>query len=177
MGTTHQQTYNLVTELGIYWGWNYLCNSALLFRSRFTGMLIAGVLNSTCPLLDLLDNLTNGQNGRHFADDIFRRIFLNEKFSILIRILLKFVHKGPIDNKWALIQVMAWRRTGDKPLSEPMPTHFTDAYICGTRGRWVLTHRGWDKIADILLTTFPNTFCRIKIIHSSSKVHGSSSLS
>ena len=42
---------------------------------------------------------------------------------------MKFVHEGPIDNKWALVQVMAWRWTGDKPLSEPMLTQFTDAYM------------------------------------------------
>ena len=70
-----------------------------------------------------------GQNGRHFADDIFRCIFLIEKFCILIRISLKFVPKGPIDNKWALVQVMAWRRIDDKPLPEPIPTQFTDAYM------------------------------------------------
>ena len=35
----------------------------------------------------------HGQNGRHFADDIFRRIFVNDKFSILIKISLKFVPK------------------------------------------------------------------------------------
>ena len=45
------------------------------------------------------------------ADDIFKCIFLNEKFCIVIRISLKFVPKGPIgDNKWALVQVMAWRQ-------------------------------------------------------------------
>ena len=32
---------------------------------------------------------------------------------------------------------MAWRRSGDKPLSEPVLTPFTDAYIYHTRGRWV----------------------------------------
>ena len=32
-----------------------------------------------------------GKNGRHFADDIFKCIFLNEKFCILIKISLKFV--------------------------------------------------------------------------------------
>ena len=37
---------------------------------------------------------TPRQNGRHFADDIFKRIFLNEKVSILIRISVKFVPKG-----------------------------------------------------------------------------------
>ena len=44
------------------------------------------------------------QNGRHFADDIFRCIFMNEKICILIKISLKFVPKGPINNNpaWCL---------------------------------------------------------------------------
>ena len=54
---------------------------------------------------------------------------MNEKFRISIRISLKSVAKGPIDNKQALVYVMTWRRTGDKPLSEPMHTQFTDAYM------------------------------------------------
>ena len=49
-------------------------------------------------------------------------------FWILIRSSLKFVPKGPIDNKAALAQVMTWRRKGDKLLPEPMPTQFT-AYM------------------------------------------------
>ena len=64
-----------------------------------------------------------GQNDRHFADDIFKCIFMNEKFGILIRISLKFVPNGPIDNKPALFQAMAWCRP------EPMLTHLTDAYM------------------------------------------------
>ena len=63
------------------------------------------------------------------ADDIFKHIFLDENASILIQVSLKFVPKGPIDNKSALVQVMAWRRTGDKPLPEAMMTQFTDAYM------------------------------------------------
>ena len=63
------------------------------------------------------------------ADDIFKCIFLNEKFCIMIRISLKFVPKGPIDNKWALVQVMGWRQTGDKPLPGPMMTQFIDTYM------------------------------------------------
>ena len=55
--------------------------------------------------------------------------FVNEKFSILIHIPLKFVPKGPFDNKVALAQLMAWCRIGDKPLSEPMLTRLTDAYM------------------------------------------------
>ena len=44
-----------------------------------------------------------GQNGRHFADDIFWCILVNEKFCMLNKISLKFVRKGPIDNNPALV--------------------------------------------------------------------------
>ena len=77
----------------------------------------------------LINTLRPRQNGRHFPDDIFKRIFLNENVRILLKISLKFVPKGPINNIPALVQMMAWRRTGDKPLSEPMMTQFNDAYM------------------------------------------------
>ena len=60
------------------------------------------------------------QNGHHFADNIFKCIFLNENIWISIKISLKFVPKGPINNISALVKKMAWRRPGDNPLSEPM---------------------------------------------------------
>ena len=63
------------------------------------------------------------------ADDIFKRIFINEDVRISIQISLQSVPKGSIDKKPALVQVMAWRRTGDKPLPETMLTQFTDAYM------------------------------------------------
>ena len=52
---------------------------------------------------DCYQLISRGQNGRHFADDIFRCIFVNEKFSTLIKISLKYVPKGPIDNIPALV--------------------------------------------------------------------------
>ena len=63
------------------------------------------------------------------ADNIFKCIFVNEKFCILIKISLKFVPKGPIDNNSALVYIMAWHRIGYKPLSEPMVTWFIYAYM------------------------------------------------
>ena len=45
------------------------------------------------------------------------------------QISLKFVSKSPIDHKSALVQEMTWRRTGNKPLPEPIMTQFTDAYM------------------------------------------------
>ena len=44
-----------------------------------------------------------GQNGRHFADDIFKCIFLNEDVWILIKISLKFIPNGPFNNILALV--------------------------------------------------------------------------
>ena len=85
---------------------------------------------------DWLNTLRPRQNGRHFADDIFKCIFLNENVWIPIEISLKFVPKDPIDNILALVQIMAWRRPGDKPLSEPMMDSLL-THICVTRPQWV----------------------------------------
>ena len=65
----------------------------------------------------------------NLADNILKCIFINEMFCISIPISLSFVPRGPIDNRPALVQVMAWRRTGDKPLPEPTLTQFTDTYM------------------------------------------------
>ena len=84
----------------------------------------------------IVNTLRPRQNGRHLADNIFKCIFLNENFWIPNKISLKFVPKGPINNIPSLAQIMAWRRPGDKPLSEPMMvsslTHISD-----TRPQWV----------------------------------------
>ena len=45
----------------------------------------------------------HGEDGHHLADDIFKCIFVNEKFCISIKISLNFVPKGPIDNNAALV--------------------------------------------------------------------------
>ena len=81
--------------------------------------------NTTVTVFNALAHLPR-ENGRHFTDDIFRCIFVNENFCTLIEISLKFVL---IDNKPVLVRVMAWRRTGDKLLSEPVLTQFTDGFM------------------------------------------------
>ena len=84
-----------------------------------------------------INTLRPRQNGRHFPDDIFKCIFLNESIWIAIGISLKFVPKGPVNNIPPLVQIMAWRRPGDKPLSEPMLVCFL-THICVTRPQWVM---------------------------------------
>ena len=57
-----------------------------------------------------INTLRPRQNGRHFADDTFKRIFMNESVRISINISLKFVPKCLINNTPAWVQIMAWRR-------------------------------------------------------------------
>ena len=83
-----------------------------------------------------VNTLRPKQNGRHFADDIFKYVFLNENVWIPIKISPKFVPKGGINNIPALVKIMAWRRPGDKPLSEPMMVSLL-THICVTRPQWV----------------------------------------
>ena len=71
------------------------------------------------------------QNGHQFPDENFRCIFLNENIKISIKISLKFVPKRPINNVPALVQIMAWRRRGDKSLSEPLMVSLL-MHICVT---------------------------------------------
>ena len=44
---------------------------------------------------------------------------LQQKIVVLIQIL-KYAPSGPVDNKPALIKIMAWHQKGNKPFSEPM---------------------------------------------------------
>ena len=85
-----------------------------------------------------VNTLRPRQDGRHFADDMFKCIFLNENVWILIEISLKFVSKGSINNNPALFQIMVRRRPGDKPLSEPMMVSSL-THICVTRPQRVKT--------------------------------------
>ena len=91
---------------------------------------------SPCLIIHYYNSLRPRQDGRHFPDYIFQCIFLNENVWFLNNMSLNFVPKSLMKDIPALVQIMAWRSLGDKPLSEPMmfslPTH-----ICVTRPHWV----------------------------------------
>ena len=86
------------------------------------------LLNCICLLLGmsktmhliLINSSFPGQTGRHLVDAIFKCIFFNGKFWIVNTHPPKFVLMDPINNNPPLAQIMAWRRPGDKPLSEPV---------------------------------------------------------
>ena len=100
--------------------------------------LCGGVITHPYPHFSNVevDTLRPKQNGRHLPNDIFKYIFLNENARISIEMSLKFAPNGPINNIPALVRIMAWRRPGDKPLSEPMVASLlTHIYV--TQPQWV----------------------------------------
>ena len=102
--------------------------------------------NTRTYLCYVVNTLRPRQNGRHFADDTFKRIFLNENVGISIKISLKFIAKGSINNIPALVQIMAWRRPGDKSLSEAMMVRLL-THICVARPQWVNTNTISDLVS------------------------------
>ena len=92
------------------------------------------------PAEHLLQNhftsLTHWGRDKMDAILLLKCIFLSESVWIPIKISMKFVPKGPINNIPALVQIMAWRRPGNKPLSEPMMVSLR-MHICVTRPQWV----------------------------------------
>ena len=83
-----------------------------------------------------MNTLRPRQSGRNFADDTFKCIFFYENVSVLIKIRLNSLPKCPINNISALVQIMAWRLPGDKPLSKPMMVRLL-THICVTRPQWI----------------------------------------
>ena len=73
--------------------------------------------------------ITHWEN-RGRMSSFHRRHFQMQKFS------LKFVRIGSIKNTPALVQIVAWRRTGDKPLFESMAAYL-GTQICFTLPQWV----------------------------------------
>ena len=147
-------------RVGKFW-WSFLCISNYVFfyknvfytcvsglettfwalstwsiRDRITACNMAASYHCPIHRLPCVNSLRPRQNGRYNADDTFKCIFLNANVWIPTKILLKFVPKGPINNIPAVVQIMAWRRPGDRPLSELMMVSLL-THICVTRPQWV----------------------------------------
>ena len=127
------RSINLVPYLCVLWDFSIFNSSFRKFSSAWSNYIwamlskikikpcqfMACIVNINFSLLDAIkciNTLRPGQNWRHFADDSFKCIFLNENVWIPTKISLKFVPQGPINNISALVQIMAWCRPGDKPI-------------------------------------------------------------
>ena len=117
-----------------FWVWVWITNAT-------TAKAIAWIVGcavywwATC-LWMLIYTLRPRQNGRHFAVDHFKCIFWSVNTWISIITSLKFLLKGPTENNPALVYIVAWRRPGVKPLSEPMMVNSLTR-ICITQPQWV----------------------------------------
>ena len=123
----------------------------------------------------LLNTLRPRQNGRRFADYTFKRIFFNENIRMSNKISLKFVPKVPINNIPALVQIMAWRLPGNKPLSEPMIVRL-QTHICVSRPQWVnslapvrcdsnLTVPFSNSLHKIVASALGEICCNARVLH------------
>ena len=92
----------------------------------------------------------------HFFHMSFSKDFLGRKYVISIEISLEFVPIGPLNNFQALVQIMAWRRLGDKPLSEPMMVSLL-THICITRPQWVTANTNTAPTHVILRIAYHNS--------------------
>ena len=107
-------------------------------------MVLCSYLNQCLPR-PLLSLRCNGLT--HWGRDkmaVISQTILSNAFSWMkilefrLKISLKFVPESPINNIPPLVQIMAWRRPGDKPLTEPMVVRLL-THICVTRPQWVNT--------------------------------------
>ena len=95
----------------------------------YMGLALKGLINNLY--------LTHWGRAKCFADNIFKYIFLNKNVWIWLKISLKFAPKVWINNIQKLVQIMAWRQPGAKPLSEPMMVSLMK-HIYVTRPQWVI---------------------------------------
>ena len=117
------------------------------------------------PVLEQNDRLVYGSEViNDYLDQVYPQNPLNAQDPY--EFASQRMHREAINRVWllstrwyipALVQIMAWRRPGDKPLSEAMmvnlPTH-----ICVTRPQWVNTLKPKQKVwhfAQDTLTAFP----------------------
>ena len=119
------------------------------WRTHWRNGLIFGMLMYRGHLQNWFNSLRPRPNRRYFADDIFKCIFENENEWILHRISLKFVPKVRINNIPVLVQIMAWCRPGDKPLSKPVLVCLL-THICVTRPQWVNFRIVWYVFGTIM---------------------------
>ena len=91
----------------------------------------------------VINTLRSRQEGCHFPDDVFTCIFAHENVENLVAISLKFVP--------ALLQIMAWRGPGDKPLNEPMMISLLVLIYAslGLNELRVVTERTWTIICKV----------------------------
>ena len=98
------------SQMSCLYSWNHCTQKTMSSHWNINQIPVLVMLKAWCGGHHVYNNSTSPrQNGRHFTDDIFKHIFVNENVWILLKISLKFISKVPINNISALIQIMACR--------------------------------------------------------------------
>ena len=125
-----------------------------LDQARYPPGTLCGLKINVGLLKSIFNNtLRPRQNGRHFADTVYNCIFVYEIIWISNKASLKYF-LGLTDNISALVQIMAWRRPGDKPLPVPMLTVHRRIHVYAALGLTELTYCGQKRNDG----TFSNAF-------------------
>ena len=83
----------------------------------------------TCMFSLLLTHVPINQDGGRLTDNIFWSIFLNENIIVINYFPLGIVPKGHINKISPVVKKISWCQLGAKPLSKPMKTQLSDAYM------------------------------------------------
>ena len=132
-----------VTQNDYKFTFNAAQNRHILHRTRKDNKNLPVLKNSLAEKGNIHDNFLSDFThwGLNKMAAISKSIFSGwkKKFLILIEIPLKFVPEGPIDNKSASVQVMAWHHTSAKchNLNQWWPSWLM--YTCINRPQWVKT--------------------------------------
>ena len=127
----------------------------------FPAFSLVSIITRACETDIVLNTLGPGQSGSHLSVDIL--IFLNKNLWLSITISWQFVPSGPINNILALVQIMAWRSPGNKPLFKPMILVCWRTYV--TRPQWLkcvfyrFIHGG-----ELYIIVSSNAICKIPAI-------------
>ena len=107
------------SQMSCLYSWNHCTLKTISSNWNINQIPVLVILKDWCGGHHVhINSSSPGQNSRHFANDIFKHIFVNENVWILLKISLKFISKVPINNISALIQIMACCLISTKPLSE-----------------------------------------------------------
>ena len=100
-----------------------------VYSQLFHPIALKNIYTSNYSVVELINALRPRQHGHHFADGTYKCSFLNGNVWILIQNFTEAFSESPTNYIPALVLIMAWGRTGEKPLSKPMMALFSDAYM------------------------------------------------
>ena len=112
----------------------HFCLHNRLESSGHSALLLFAPNHHTAVFCFRLNSFPPRQNGYHFADDIFKRIFLNENVSVSIQFSVKFGPKGPLNQHWFRSWLVACSARSHY-LGQWCQISLT--HKSSTRGRWV----------------------------------------